>query len=150
MPTESDKTTEAIIHLCNLSVDDPDLERSKLVKLLYYADAESFAEHGEPVTGITYRHFPDGPHPDGWHLIRKRMEQNGDITVLYDTSQVGYHNYKIIANRPADLEYLSPTDCQHLARQVQRFAHQNPPGMTYCAQQGTAWLATEDGQPMGF
>ena len=65
MPTESDKTTEAIIHLCNLSAADPNLERSKLVKLLYYADAESSVEHGEPVTDITYLHFPDGPLPDG-------------------------------------------------------------------------------------
>ena len=150
MPTEPDKTTEAIIHLCRLSIDDPDLERSKLVKLLYYADAASYAEHGEPITDIAYMHYPDGPLPEGWHLIRKRMEENGDITVIYNTSQPGYHNYKIIANRPANLEYLSPTDCQILARQVERFAHQNPAGMTYYAQQAAAWLATEDGQPMGY
>ena len=43
------------------------------------------------------------------------MEQNGDITVLHDQSQTGYYNYCIIPNRPADLEMLSPTDCEHLA-----------------------------------
>ena len=65
MPTEPDKTTEAIIHLCNLSSDDPNLDRSKLVKLLYYANAATYTQHGEPITDITYLHFPDDPLPDG-------------------------------------------------------------------------------------
>ena len=150
MPTEPDKTAEAVIHLCNLSADDPNLDRSKLVNLLYYADAAAYTRHGQPITDITYRHFPGGPLPDGCHLIRKRMEQNGDITVLYDRSGTGYHNYRITPNRPADLEMLSPTDCEHLVQQVHRFAQYNTAGMTQYAQEEVAWLSTEDGEPMSY
>ena len=150
MPTEPDKMTEAVIHLLNLSADDPNLDRSKLVKLLYYADAEAWIQHGQPITDATYLHFPDGPLPEGWHLIRKRMERNGDITVLYDRSQPGYYNYRIIPNRPADLEMLSPADCEHLGQQVRRFAQYNTAGMTQYAQHEVAWLSTEDGEPMRY
>lgn len=66
MPASSliDLVAEAVIHLCNLSRDDPYLDRPKLVKLLYYADAAACRQNDQSITGATYRHFPDGSLPD--------------------------------------------------------------------------------------
>lgn len=148
MDPQPDKMVEAVIYLCQLSVDDPNLDNNKLVKLLYHADGEAYQQRGATITGATYLHFPNGPLPEGWHRIRKRMEQKGDATVLYDQARPGYADYRLIANRQADLELLSPTDCQHLAQQVKRFAEYNTAGITQYAREEVAWLSTEDGEPM--
>jgi uncharacterized phage-associated protein len=37
--------------------------KTKLMKLLYYADFDSFEQFGEPITGATYLRWPQGPVP---------------------------------------------------------------------------------------
>ena len=104
MPTEirqnREKLIEAVIYLCQRSVDDPNFGMTKLVKLLYYSDCASYAQVGAPITGTTYLHFPHGPFPENWYQVRQQMEANGDVSVEYETSVPGY---------PA-------TGCAHCAR----------------------------------
>ena len=148
MNPQPDKMTEAVIYLCQISAEDPYLDKDKLIALLYHADGAAYAQHGQTITGATYRHFPNGPLPDGWHLLRKGLEQHGDAAILYDHTEPGYTSYRIVLNRPANLEYLSPDDCRHLSAQVQRFAEQNSAGIAQYAREEAAWLCTDDGEPM--
>jgi len=41
-----------------------DLGKTKLMKLLYYADFGFFAEHSVPISGARYRAYPRGPVPE--------------------------------------------------------------------------------------
>ena len=144
------KLIEAAIYLSELSMDDPNFAVSKLVKLLYYADCESYMECGRPITGTTYLHFPHGPYPEDWHQVREQMEQNGDVEILYETTVPGYQQYRILPRRAADLERLSPTDRESLEAQVKRFAGFNAAGIEQYSHQEVGWLSTEDGQPIPY
>ncbi len=144
------KLIEAAIYLSELSLDDPNFGVSKLVKLLYYADCESYMEYGRPITGTTYLHFPHGPYPENWHQVREQMEQNADVEVLYETTVPGYQQYHILPRRAADLERLSPDDRQCLEAQVKRFAGFNTAGIEQYSHQEVGWLSTEDGQPIPY
>lgn len=147
---DRNKLIEAAIYLSELSIDDPNFAVAKLVKLLYYADCESYMQYGAPITGTTYLHFPHGPHPENWYQVREQMEQNGDVEILYETSVPGYREYRILPRRPADLEHLSPTDRESLEAQVKRFAGFNAAGIEQYSHQEVGWLSTEDGQPIPY
>lgn len=145
-----DKLVEAAMYLCELSDDDPDFGVGKLTILLYYADCESYLDHGKPITGTTYRHFPHGPHPDNWYLARERMEQSGDVEVWYDPEIAGYREYRLLPRRSANLELLSADDRKSLEAQVRRFAGFNAAGIRRYSHQEAGWLSTEDGEPISY
>ena len=144
------KLIEAVIYLSELSMDDPHFGTTKLVKLLYYADCESYMQYGKPITGTTYLHFPHGPHPENWYRVRQQMEDSGDIEVLYDTTGGGYQKYRMLPLRAANLECLHPTDIESLEAQVRRFDGYNSAGIEQYAHQELGWLSTEDGQPIPY
>ena len=144
------KLVEAAIYLCELSVDDSEFGVSKLTKLLYYADCDAYLEHGEPITGTTYLHFPHGPHPENWHQVRERMEQHGDVEILYDTAVAGYQLYLMLPLRSANLELLSSNDRRLLEAQVKRFAGFNAAGIEQYSHQDIGWRSTEDGEPISY
>ena len=154
MPTEirqnRKKLIEAVIYLCQRSVDDPNFGMTKLVKLLYYADCASYAQVGAPITGTTYLHFPHGPFPENWYQVREQMAANGDVSVEYDTAVPGYTRYRLRPLRAANLELISRDELAILDEQVKRFASFNTAGIEEYAHQEVSWLATEDGQPMDY
>ena len=145
-----DKLIEAVIYLCELSADDPEFAMTKLVKLLYYADFDSYLQHGRPITGTTYLHFPHGPHPENWYRTREMMEANGDVSILYEPTAVGCHQYRVLPNRAANLERLSSQDVEMLQAQAERFADLNAAGLERYSHQEFGWLTTEDGQPIPY
>ena len=147
---DRDKLIEAALYLSELSIDDPNFGMTKLVKLLYYADCESYMQYGRPITGTTYLHFPHGPYPENWYQVREQMERNGDVEVVYETTVPGYQKYRMFPRRAADLECLSPTDRESLAAQVKRFAGFNAAGIEEYSHQEVGWLSTEDGQPIPY
>ena len=144
------KLIEAVLYLSELSLDDHNFDMAKLAKLLYFADCDSYIHYGEPITGTTYVHFPHGPYPENWYQVRDQMEGNGDAEVLYELSNGGYHRYRMLPLRSADLERLGPSDLVTLEAQVSRFAGFNAAGIEQYSHQEIAWLSTEDGQPMAY
>lgn len=144
---QKDKLFEAVLYLAERSLDDPNLGIIKLTKLLYFTDVAAYQKRGEPITGVTYLHFPHGPHPKNWHKLRREMELAGDIEALYDHGPIS-RRYRIRPKRPARLETLSADDRAILDEQLEKFASFNTSGVEEHSQYGLGWLVTEDGEPI--
>ena len=144
------KLIEAALYLSERSENDPNFGTTKLVKLLYYSDCAAYILDGTPITGTTYLHFPHGPYPENWHRVRERMEQSGDATALRESAGAGYHRYRLLTNRPANRELLSPRELERMDEQLQRFIEFNAAGIESYSHQEVAWRATEDGEPMDY
>ena len=149
-PLQTDKLVEAVIYLCERSADDPHFGVIKLVKLLYYADTEAFSRYGVPITGNTYLHLPHGPYPKNWYLVRQRMEQAGDVRVLYENAGGGHRQYRLIPNRAVTDEVLTSQDRSILDEQLERFAAYNAAGIEEHSHYGFGWMSTEDGEPIPY
>ncbi len=145
-----DKLIEAALYLCERSADDPNFGMTKLVKLLYYADCSAYMQQGEPITGSAYLHFPHGPYPENWYRARAQMERSGAVTLLRESAGAHYHRYRLLPNRPANRELLSPAELTLLDEQVHRFAGFNAAAIEHYSHQEVAWRATEDGEPMDY
>lgn len=147
---DMDKLIEAVLYLGEHSQNDPHFGVSKLVRLLYYADCAAYILLGKPITGTTYLHFPHGPFPENWHHARMKMERSGDITVLRDSHEQGYHHYGLLTNRPANREVLAPQESAEMDAQLARFGDYSPAAIEDYSRYEAAWLQTEDGQPMPY
>ena len=145
-----DKLIEAALYLGERSEHDPHFGVSKLVRLLYYSDCAAYILLGKPITGTTYLHFPHGPYPENWYEARMKMEQSGAVTVLRDRHAQGYHHYGLLANRPANREFLAPEELEKMDAQLERFADYSAAAIEDYSRYEAAWLATEDGQPMSY
>lgn len=148
--TGQSKLVEAVIFISHRSMDDPNFSTSKLTKLLYMADCLSYHENGSPITGATYVHFPNGPHPDRWHETRRLMENEGAVHVVYDGSAQGYHQYHIVPAREPNLELLGSDDVRILDHQIAFFSGYSEAAMENYCRQESGWLSTEDGEPIDW
>ena len=144
------KFVEAVIFISHRSMDDPNFSTGKLVKLLYMADCLSYHENGSPITGVTYLHFPNGPHPDRWHETRRLMEEEGAVHVVYDGSVQGYYRYHMVPAREPNLELLGSEDVKILDHQLRFFSGYSDAAMEDYCRQESGWLSTEDGEPIDW
>ena len=147
---QPEKLAEAVVYLCQRSSGDPNFGETKLVKLLYYADCDAYQRTGEPFTGSTYLHYPNGPYPERWTNIKDRMEMAGDIAVAAERVPGGYERKRTMAQRPVKPGVLSEEEIASLSRQIERFAAFNAGEMVTYSHREVSWRATQAYEPMPY
>lgn len=75
---DMEKLKNAILFFASL---EPNLLKTKLLKLLWYSDFLSFKRHGIGITGTTYVHLPLGPVPDNYSLMLGILQEAGYIKI---------------------------------------------------------------------
>ena len=104
-----DKFLNAILYFCV----DGEL-KTKLNKLLFYADFWHFKEYTLSLTGTRYAHIPFGPAPDEYHLYYPVLERQGIIK----TEEIEYTDFtgeKLISQMKPDLNIFSESELRILA-----------------------------------
>ena len=79
---EREKFKELILLFADASEEDPKFGATKLNKLLFYADFESFARLGRPLTGATYQVLRNGPAPAQLLQAERELEREGAIELI--------------------------------------------------------------------
>ena len=74
------------------------LKKTKLAKLLYFADFVWYYKHLESMSGMSYRKIEFGPVPDSYFSLVEDMEQKGELNVT-QVAKDGYHMYEIQETR---------------------------------------------------
>lgn len=97
-----------------------ELLKTKLMKLLCYADMIFYKEHGISISGIRYIHMPYGPVPEHFDIILWRMEADhiAHIDVHYDG---GYEKHKIVQERTLTEGELTDAEKEVLHRVFDKF-----------------------------
>lgn len=124
--SESDqKLAELILYISSISESDPYCGATKLNKLLYFADAMSFVDYGEAITGAQYMKEAYGPIPVRLVPVRERLEESGDIVIQRRRFSQG-EMVRIVALREAHLNDLfKPRDIAVVDRIVRRLRHKD-------------------------
>lgn len=106
MYPQADKIAELIVHLAETSADDPDFDRMKLAKLLFFCDFSAHADLGAAITGASYRKRAHGPIADAQLLAERDLCEAGAIE-LREVGPTMYRQTLVAAKRRADLSWLS-------------------------------------------
>lgn len=103
------KLRELILYISRKCENDGNYGAVKLAKILFYSDFVSYAEYGEPITGVEYQKYPKGPLPGALKKVREDMRTKGDIAVS-KRLVAGYTQHRVIAQREPDYDKLRPRD----------------------------------------
>lgn len=104
-----ERLRQLILFVAERCQADPTFGMTKLVKILYRADFESFARYGKTLTGTQYKKFPYGPVSQDALDVRDQMEQQREIAVVKE----GYSAFprdRVVPLQVANLDEFSGND----------------------------------------
>jgi putative zinc finger/helix-turn-helix YgiT family protein len=103
------KLFNAILYFCKGGV-----LKTKLNKLLFYADFKHFKDYAVSITGVRYAHIPFGPAPDKYALYFATLIENGAIKVEEDV--IGeFIGEEFISVKEPDFSLFSDSELKILA-----------------------------------
>ena len=73
---------ELILYIADKLKDDPNFGRTKLAKIIYFADMESFRMHRRPVTGTAFIRMTHGPLPKNFLNTLDELKEEGRIVEI--------------------------------------------------------------------
>lgn len=149
-PVQWDKLVAAVAYLTERSRNDDHFGFTKLVKMLYYADCAAYLRTGRPITGVSYIHMPNGPYPDDWQAILKRLEDEKAIKILKEYAPKGYWSRRPVAGGSAVMDALTEREQQFLDEQLRRFTDFSAVEIEEYSHDELAWGATAQGEMMPY
>jgi hypothetical protein len=143
------KLRELVVYLAERSSDDPRFGRTKLAKLLFYCDFDAYAEFGEPITGARYLKKPQGPLAQEELLALRDLTESGAVAVE-ETDVHCYKQKRIIANRPADISWLTPAQHQLVDEILERHRSDAATDLSNQSHDFPGWLWAEMNQEIPY
>ncbi len=138
------KLTNAILFFCQ-----PPQWKTKINKLLFYADFLHFRDYSCSITGARYAHAPYGPCPDKFeHLFGWLAEQR-----VLQIDEVTFGNYageKIRTLEPPDLSIFSASEIQVLTFVRGRLRRKNAQTLTDLSHREKGFRETKDGDLISY
>lgn len=125
----------------------PGLYKVLLMKLLWYADAQSYKQYGRAITGLVYRHQGMGALPIGHY---KLLDLENVIVVEeegHETNSVMYH---IMPNKKLDMKRFSQQEMDVINGIVKKFKNYTGTKIAEYMHQEKAYLNTEDKEIISF
>jgi uncharacterized phage-associated protein len=117
---DDEKLREMILHLSDLSAQDPHFGAVKLNKLLFYADVLAYQLYGQSITGQEYQALPQGPAPRRLKPVMEKMRKAGELRT--QKKLVGrFAQLRPVAGRLPNLSKFSKQENDLILRVVKRF-----------------------------
>lgn len=124
--------------------------KSKLNKLLFYADFKHFKEYTLSITGLRYVHLPYGPVPDNYAIYYATMFSKGLVEFaeqIYSDACVG----EIIkAVKAPDLNVFSPSELRVMASVAEDFKEYTASRTQTRSHNERAYQQTRDGEAISY
>ena len=144
----SDKLKQAIllfIHTANNGL----LGKTKLFKMLYYADFDHFERTGSPITGETYLRYEHGPFPE--HGDRTLKMLSDEELIGNGSAWAGkYLQYTYEPLALFDLSVFAPEEVKTLVDVLHKWEKHNATEMVAATHGEAPWIATSDRQHISY
>ncbi len=95
--------------------------KTKLNKLLFYADFKHFKEYTVSITGVQYIHLIYGPVPDNYEMYYASLLSRNSLQIIEEIYPNGYIGEIIKANKAPDLGIFSTSEIRILASVTEDF-----------------------------
>jgi len=93
---------KALVHyICRECRDPSKLGMTKLHKILWYSDGQSYVRHGEPITGERYIKMPYGPFADHLSGVLDDLQKEGKV-YMHKVDFHGKEKYELIGKGEPD------------------------------------------------
>lgn len=140
---------EAVILYFLQQVNNKFLGRTKLMKLLYYADYEWLNKTGSFMTGDSYIALQYGPVPKHALEALKQLAKRGAIRIE-KTKIVDYDQERYLVLEDPDYSLFTREELEHLSEIARRFEHWTAKQMTELSHEDWPWQSTKLGEQITF
>jgi hypothetical protein len=144
LPNRDARSKELILYVADACVGDPTYSRIKLLKILFYADFESFGMYGQPITGLPYRKRPFGPCPADFPRLQAEMERDRLVQV-YRHRVHDYTSQRLLPLQQPTFDFLSARDISVVTRWVHFFWKKTARAVSEYSH-GKAWKVAGDSE----
>lgn len=123
--------------------------KTKINKLLFYADFKHFRDHGRSITGARYAHAPFGPCPDKFHRSFTWLAERGDVEI----SEVPVGNNvgeEIRACIEPDLSVFAKSEVKVLMEIKEQLSNKTSKRLSDLSHAELGYIETESGQLISY
>jgi len=141
-----DKFSAMVLFFAHKNVE---LLKTKLMKLLNYADMIFYKENGISISGARYIHLPYGPVPERFDLLLGMMSEENiaHIDVEYDN---GYEKHRVMPEKDMPQGVLSETEIAVLERIHERFLHFGSVEISNYSHKEKGYVETKKGEVISY
>ena len=139
------KLYNAILFFCKAGVF-----KTKLNKLLFYADFKHFKEYTFSITGAEYAHVPFGPAPDNYEMYYASLNSQKAIEFIEQPYPSGYVGEIIKATKEPDLSLFSASELRIMASVIEDFDKYNAGQITEFSHKELGYQETTDGALISY
>jgi putative zinc finger/helix-turn-helix YgiT family protein len=134
-----EKFTEMVVFFTAKA--QPSLWKTKMNKMLFYADFLNFKKEVHSISGCRYRAIDMGPVPNNFNSLFDYIATNNHIDIMVTSFANGSMGDQFLpnANRPFDDTKLSPTEVETLNEVVARFKKVKTNDIIELSHQEEAW-----------
>ena len=123
--------------------------KTKLNKLLFFADFKQFKEYAVSITGARYVHLPHGPVPDNYEYFFATLIHAGEMEVD-EIPVYQYFGENYTAAREADLSLFEPSELKILAGVKEHFKDFSATGIRDFSHEERGYRETENRRLISF
>jgi uncharacterized phage-associated protein/DNA-binding transcriptional regulator YiaG len=124
--------------------DKVELFKTKLNKLLFYADFIMYKRTGHSITGIRYRAIPYGPVPVEYEKLYLKLQDDQKINIVEVGFDNGNYGELIRSNQKAEFEIFSETEIKVLEDIVNKFKGLTTKQVVDISHNELAWIENKD------
>lgn len=122
------------------------LLKTKLMKLLNYADMVFYKENGISMSGLKYVHLPYGPVPDNFDFLLGKMATD-HIAYIEVYCINGYENHQVIPECEFSDDMLSDIEIEVLERVYDKFKNYGSAEISEYSHKEKGYSSTKPGYP---
>jgi hypothetical protein len=141
LPEES-RFRELILYLARLSETDPKCGRTKLNKLLFYADFTAYRTLGKAISDQPYQKLENGPAPKRFLPVVRALEEE-KACAWVDQDYYGKPLKKLIPLREPDLSVFRPEEVELIRSTVEDLRDLNATEVSDLSHRFLGWQAAE-------
>jgi len=119
------------------------LYKTKLNKLLFYADFQYFSHHGQSISGMSYRAIQHGPVPADYDKLLVRLSE--DIMIELETDEDNFGE-TVQANQTFDSQLFLTSEIAVLEQVENRFEKITAKQIVEISHQEAGWKANVEGK----
>jgi len=140
-----EKITNAVTYFCKHGVF-----KTKLNKLLFYADFKHFKEYTISITGLRYAHVPFGPAPDNFDLLYPMLVRQGDIRIEEIIYLSGSSGDNMVSEREPNLNVFNDSEIRILSTVQEYFNQYNATEISTFSHEEKGYQETLQGKLISY
>lgn len=140
------KLFNSVLFLCLNS----EVVKTKLNKLLFYADFKHFKDYTVSITGARYAHLPYGPAPDGYPFILAALEEEEKSVVIEERSFGSFLGEVLVPRKTPDVSVFAPSEMKILSMIKEEFGELTAKQLSDRSHKEKAFRVTKDGELIAY